>query len=242
LSTAESRGPRRKQGITAARRNDFRSLIRSRTVQALLLGTAAVQVAVGATGGTHDKHGRLRRGVVQQAVQEGVALKMAANVVQVPQRIAQAAAPAKDTSPALALAQKYRAMGYELSDELAVEIYDAAVETELDPELAFGLVRTESEFKDYATSRVGAIGLTQLMLPTANWFKKGITEIELRESATNLRIGFRYLGELIDRYHGDVELALTAYNRGTGTVDRVLARGGDPDNGYAGKVLGRDTE
>lgn len=219
-------------------RNDFRSLVRSRAVQALLLGTAAVQAAVGFTGGAHDAKGHLRRGIVQNAVREGVALRMAPNVVSAPARLA-VASGAVESAPAQALANRYRAEGYQIPDKLATEIYTAAVENELPPELAFGLVRTESEFKDYATSHVGAIGLTQLMLPTANWFKKGVTEDELRDSETNLRIGFRYLGELIDRYHGDVELALTAYNRGTGTVDRVLAKGGDPDNGYAGKVLGR---
>ncbi|MBB6070585.1 lytic transglycosylase domain-containing protein [Longimicrobium terrae] len=240
VSNNESRNKPVKPGATELR-NDFRSLIRSRAVQALLLGTAAVQAAVGFTGGAHDNDGKLHRGVLQNAVREGVALRLAPNVVSAPARLA-AATGAADGSPALALADEYRAQGYQIPDELASKIYTAAVENELPPELAFGLVRTESEFKDYATSHVGAIGLTQLMLPTAKWFKKGVTEDDLRDSDTNLRIGFRYLGELIDRYHGDVELALTAYNRGTGTVDRVLAKGGDPDNGYAGKVLGRGTE
>jgi soluble lytic murein transglycosylase len=112
------------------------------------------------------------------------------------------------------------------------------VENRIDPRVAFGLVKTESEFKDRATSRVGAIGLTQLMVPTARWFKKGATEADLRDSRTNLRIGFRYLSELRTRYKGDLELALLAYNRGSGTVDRVLERGGDPNNGYVEKVLG----
>ncbi|MBB4636479.1 soluble lytic murein transglycosylase-like protein [Longimicrobium terrae] len=241
MSMDESRGPRRVTNRHAARPNDLRSILRSRGVQALLLGTLAVQSGAVLTGGMHDSRGKVRRGVVGQAVRDGVAVKMAANVVRAPLALVETVAPGKD-APAFALADKYRAMGYEISDGLAREIYAAAIDARIDPELAFGLVRTESEFKDYATSRVGAIGLTQLMLPTANWFKKGITEIELRESGTNLRIGFRYLRELIDRYEGDVELALTAYNRGTGTVDRVLKKGGNPDNGYAAKVLGRETQ
>ena len=142
-----------------------------------------------------------------------------------------------DEGRALALAAQYRERGYGVSDALARQIYQAAVRNGIDPKVAFGLVRTESEFKDYATSHVGAVGLTQLMVPTARWFKREVTVADLRDSETNLEIGFRYLNELIDRYEGDVELALTAYNRGTGTVDRVLARGGDPDNGYARKVL-----
>ncbi|HEX2210560.1 MAG TPA: lytic transglycosylase domain-containing protein [Longimicrobium sp.] len=228
----ESRSPRGAQP-RAALKNDFRSLVRSRPVQALLLGCAVLQgVATAKGAGPLGDDGKPRRGVVQQAVKDAVAMDVAPVVVRAPQRVAQARQIEADR-----LADKYRARGYDISDKLAQLIYTAAVENEIEPEIAFGLVRTESEFKDYATSRVGAIGLTQLMLPTARWFKRDATESDLRDSETNLRIGFRYLNELIDRYDGDVQLALTAYNRGTGTVDRVLKRGGNPDNGYARKVL-----
>jgi len=236
LSEYESRpGPRVKD--REPRGNDFRSLIRSRAVQAMLLATAAVQVGVVATGGLDTKDGRERRSLVRTAIKEGVALKLPAVVVKSPTPTLLAGSD--EPATAQSLAAVYRRKGFTISDKLAEQIYAAAVKNEIDPRIAFGLVRTESEFKDYATSHVGAIGLTQLMIPTARWFKKGVTEDQLRDSATNLEIGFRYLKELIDRYHGDVELALTAYNRGTGTVDRVLKRGGDPDNGYAGKVLNR---
>jgi soluble lytic murein transglycosylase-like protein len=86
---------------------------------------------------------------------------------------------------------------------------------------------------------VGAIGLTQLMPATAKWFHRGVTRSDLRNPDVNLSIGFRYLHELIDKYDGNTDLALTAYNRGPGTVDRVLKRGGNPDNGYAAMVMGR---
>ena len=59
------------------------------------------------------------------------------------------------------------------------------------------------------------------------------------EPKTNLRVGFRYLRRLIRDFDGDVRLALLAYNRGEGTVSRLLRRGRDPENGYSGKVLGR---
>lgn len=225
----ENRSPRRVARRAAPLRSDFRSIVRSRPVQALLLSVAVAQGVVTATGtGPLGDDGKPRHGVVQNAVREGVAMHLAPVVVQ---------AKARTQETAVALAAEYRSRGYDLSDELAAKIFEAAVRNEIDPDLAFGLVRTESEFKDYATSHVGAVGLTQLMVPTARWFKKGATVADLRDSDTNLEIGFRYLNELIDRYEGDVELALTAYNRGTGTVDRVLKRGGDPDNGYAGKVL-----
>jgi soluble lytic murein transglycosylase-like protein len=230
----ESRSPRVTR--SAPLRNDFRSLVRSRPVQGLLLGCAVLQGVATATGtGPLGEDGKPRRGVVQSAVKSAVAIDVAPVVVRAPQRMANAAAAAE----ADRLADKYRAKGYQVPRSLAQLIYTTAVENEIEPEIAFGLVRTESEFKDYATSHVGAIGLTQLMLPTARWFKRDATENDLRDSETNLEIGFRYLGELIDRYDGNVNLALTAYNRGTGTVDRVLERGGNPDNGYARKVLGR---
>ncbi|HEX2189268.1 MAG TPA: lytic transglycosylase domain-containing protein [Longimicrobiaceae bacterium] len=130
---------------------------------------------------------------------------------------------------------QYGEMG--LDRELAEDIYDIALEHDIDPDVAFGLVRTESEFKNYATSHVGALGLTQLMPKTADWLEPGTREADLRNPETNLKIGFRYLRQLIDKYEGDQKLALLAYNRGPGTVDRVLKRGGDPDNGYAEAVF-----
>ncbi|MBW3570818.1 MAG: lytic transglycosylase domain-containing protein [Gemmatimonadetes bacterium] len=227
----ESRSPRA-VSRNVPLRNDFRSLVRSRPVQAVLLGCAVLQGVSTATGsGPLGEDGKPRRWILQTAVRSGVSMEVAPVIVAAPERMAHATPDQ--------LAEKYRARGYSVSDKLAHLIYTTAVKNEIEPEIAFGLVRTESEFKDYATSRVGAIGLTQLMLPTARWFKRDATENDLRDSETNLEIGFRYLNELIDRYDGDLHLALTAYNRGTGTVDRVLQSGGDPDNGYARKVMER---
>jgi soluble lytic murein transglycosylase-like protein len=231
LYSNASRSPRRVTRRATPLRNDFRSLARSRPIQALLLSVAIAQgVATASGAGPLGEDGKPRHGVMGSAVKGAVALNLAPVVAK---------APLRGEARALALATEYRAKGYMVSDKLARQIYSAAVRNKIDPHIAFGLVRTESEFKNHATSHVGAVGLTQLMVPTARWFKRGVTVAELRDSETNLEIGFRYLNELIVRYDGDVEMALTAYNRGTGTVDRVLQRGGNPDNGYAGKVLGR---
>lgn len=126
---------------------------------------------------------------------------------------------------------------YGISRELAEDIYDAARAERIDPRLAYGLVNTESAFKLRAVSSVGARGLTQVMPRTARWLVPGTTAEDLFDPHTNLRIGFRYLRYLLDKYDGNRRLALLAYNRGPGIVDRILARGGDPDNGYADKVL-----
>ena len=128
---------------------------------------------------------------------------------------------------------------YGISIELADAIERAARAEKLDTELAFRLVRVESEFRLRARSHVGALGLTQLMPATAAELQPGITREQIVDRDTNLRLGFRYLKYLIAVYDGDQEEALTAYNRGPGTVARIRRKGGDPSNGYADLVLGR---
>lgn len=218
-------------------RNDTRSLLRSRVVQLMLVGAAAVQglaVAEGRSGHQAQPH----------TLSEATVASNLAPVVAKPFRAAIRVArpkPAGESklAAAEALAEKYRRGGFTVSSRLARQIHEAAVDNGIEPEIAFGLVKTESGFKNSATSYVGAVGLTQLMPATARWIKPGVTVGELRNSETNLRIGFRYLRDLLRKYDGDTELALLAYNRGPGTVDRVLRRGGDPDNGYADMVMGR---
>ncbi|MGH7476073.1 MAG: lytic transglycosylase domain-containing protein [Longimicrobiales bacterium] len=124
---------------------------------------------------------------------------------------------------------------YDITADLASDIYDIAVEEDIEPDLAYGLVKTESTFRERVTSYAGARGLTQVLPSTANWLMG--RQVDLFDRQDNLRTGFRYLKKLIADYNGDVRLALLAYNRGPGTVDRILRRGGNPDNGYARKVL-----
>ena len=125
-----------------------------------------------------------------------------------------------------------------IEEDLATDIYDIAKEEGVDAKVAYGLVRTESTFNERAVSHVGARGLTQVMPRTAKWLVPGTTAQDLFNRKTNLRLGFSYLTQLTEKYSGDLKLALLAYNRGPGTVDKVLKRGGNPDNGYAAKVLG----
>ena len=127
---------------------------------------------------------------------------------------------------------------FDIDRALAESIHDIAEQENIDVEVAYGLVRTESTFRPRAVSYAGARGLTQVLPSTARWMMPEIKQAsQLFQPETNLRVGFRYLRYLIDKYEGDTELALLAYNRGPGTVDRILDRGGDPDNGYATKVL-----
>ena len=127
---------------------------------------------------------------------------------------------------------------YDIDSKLAENIYEIAQQEGIEPKLAFGLVKTESSFRTRAVSGVGARGLTQVMPRTARWLKPGTKTDDLYDQRTNLKLGFKYLNQLIDKYNGNVRHALLAYNRGPGTVDRILKRGGNPNNGYADKVLG----
>jgi hypothetical protein len=115
---------------------------------------------------------------------------------------------------------------------MASHILDASMAEGIDPELAFRLVKLESDFNPRATSSVGALGLTQVMLPTARYYQRNLTREQLYEPQTNLRIGFRYLRGLIDQYHGNAKLALLVYNRGEVAVNNALHAGLDPSNGY----------
>lgn len=216
-------------------RADTRTLLGSRLVQGMLVVAAGLGVASG-VGRAHAPAETASRAPVSAAVKSALAANLPAAVVSAPESALKRSS-AGSAAEARAIARAYNDKGYRVSEKLAQEIHAAAVANEIDPELAFGLVKVESSFRNAATSHVGAVGLTQLMPSTARWLQPGVTTRQLRDPQTNLRIGFRYLNDLIEKYDGDTRLALLAYNRGPGTVDRVLRRGGNPDNGYADAVM-----
>jgi soluble lytic murein transglycosylase-like protein len=126
---------------------------------------------------------------------------------------------------------------YRIPADLAASIYDIAVSEGIDPKVAYSLVNVESEFFSKAVSPVGALGLTQVMPATGRILQPGLQRADLFDPETNLRLGFRYLREMIARYDGDLDLALHAYNRGPTIVDRIIRNGGDPANGYADAIM-----
>jgi soluble lytic murein transglycosylase-like protein len=126
---------------------------------------------------------------------------------------------------------------YQIPADLAASIYDIALSEGIDPALGYQLVKIESNFKAGARSSMGAIGYTQVQLATARFYQPGVTEKALTERELNLRIGFRFLNDLLGRFNRDTHLALLAYNRGPAKVSDILAQGGDPTNGYSAAVL-----
>ncbi|HUE77846.1 MAG TPA: lytic transglycosylase domain-containing protein [Longimicrobiales bacterium] len=128
---------------------------------------------------------------------------------------------------------------YDIPADLATAINDIALAEGIAPTLAFGLVQVESGFYRRAVSPVGAMGYAQLMPATAFEMDPTLEHADLFDRDTNLRLGFRYLRQMLDKYNGDLQLALLAYNRGPGTVDSIRRVGGDPSNGYARAVMAR---
>jgi soluble lytic murein transglycosylase-like protein len=126
---------------------------------------------------------------------------------------------------------------YHIPAPLAAKIYDHALAEQIAPDLGFRLVRVESEFAVNARSKAPAIGLTQLMVETASHYQAGVVENDLYAPDLNLQIGFRYLRDLMRDFHGDVTVALEAYNRGPVPVALARANGETVSGVYSRAVL-----
>ena len=105
----------------------------------------------------------------------------------------------------------------------------AANEQSIDYELLQAVIATESGFDSTAVSPKGAVGLMQIMPATAQRYgvaadPRTPLEKKLADPRTNIRIGARYLRDLMALFPGQLELALAAYNAGEGAVQRAGGR------------------
>lgn len=115
------------------------------------------------------------------------------------------------------------------------KIQELAGRFDLSPSLLEALVWQESRWRENAVSHAGARGLAQLMPGTARYLG-----VDPDDPMQNLEGGARYLREQLDRFDGDLEKALAAYNAGPG---RVIRAGGIPNiretKQYVAAIMGR---
>jgi soluble lytic murein transglycosylase len=127
--------------------------------------------------------------------------------------------------------------------ELAGVIYREAMAAGVDPLMVAAIVAKESSFRATVVSRSGAVGLMQLRPFVAQEVAERI-DLEwsgtttLRHPKSNLRLGIRYYSELVERFDGDVHLALVAYNRGPTRLSRQIRSGATITSRYADRILG----
>jgi len=105
-----------------------------------------------------------------------------------------------------------------------------SVQNGLEPYLVASLIRQESEFNPLAVSRANAVGLMQLLPKTGKHVArqirlKGYRASQLYSPTVNLQLGTRYFKSMVDKYGGQLEYALAAYNAGTDRVDDWRGQG-----------------
>lgn len=127
---------------------------------------------------------------------------------------------------------------YSITGDLAAQIYDIAVAEGIPAAIGFQLVKVESQFQNTAQSTASAIGLTQLRLGTARAYDATVNPSDLMNPTVNLRLGFRYLKDLMERFDNNVALALEAYNKGPTFVAAEQDQGRDVEGRYSKAVIG----
>jgi soluble lytic murein transglycosylase-like protein len=115
------------------------------------------------------------------------------------------------------------------AQEMVFMLRRAAEVNDIEEKMLIAVMEKESRFNANAVSRSGAIGLMQFMPQTAAGL--GLSVEQLYDPKTSIDYGAAYISRNIERFGGDVNLALTAYNQGSGSVSR-----GSYSRAYANKV------
>lgn len=117
------------------------------------------------------------------------------------------------------LARKAPALGLTVRQQLAGALIEESHAAKLDPFMVLAVMRVESEFDEDALSFRGARGLMQVRPSTLAFLARQqglrlpLAEIE-HDPVLSTRLAIRYLGRLVQSFHGDIDRALMAYNAG----------------------------
>ncbi|MGB2123497.1 MAG: lytic transglycosylase domain-containing protein, partial [Candidatus Puniceispirillaceae bacterium] len=93
-------------------------------------------------------------------------------------------------------------------------VNEARKTTHVTPSVALAVAKIESGFRPHVVSSAGAIGVMQIM-PRTGRDVFGLNRTELFDPAVNIRAGVTFLNQLIERYDGRIDLALSHYNGGS---------------------------
>jgi soluble lytic murein transglycosylase-like protein len=154
----------------------------------------------------------------RNAIQEALAKQRAAAAIQREAVRKQAEMAAQWRAPAISATDAPEAECSPIADVELTRMIDAAAQTHsVQPKLLRAVMEQESGFRPCAVSPKGAQGLMQLMPDTAG-------ELGLEDPfdpKQNIDAGAQFLKQLLDKYKGDLPLALGAYNAGPTTVDQT---------------------
>jgi len=154
---------------------------------------------------------------IADQVTSGIAGGVTGAVQDVATTVASAPATVADApSQIVAAADQVREQFFRKQIPFGGIIYSEARKNDLPPELVAAVVHTESSFVPTARSNRGAVGLMQLAPRTGRWLGAD----NLSDPAQNIQAGAKYLRYLTDRFGGDQQKAIAAYNAGEGNVRR----------------------
>ncbi|WP_414654108.1 lytic transglycosylase domain-containing protein [Hyalangium sp.] len=182
----------------------------------------------------------LSSGCAKLPLLAGLALVVSARIIPVlsepaPTPVVSGVALAEPTSHDAALidavlAKRAPDLGLTLRRQLGQAIAEEARKSNYDPLLILALIDVESDFEEEAISMKGARGLMQIKPSTLHFLagKEGLRlsrEEVAADPALCVRLGIRYLRNLQDRFAGDLEFALMAYNAGPTRIRKAIKEG-----------------
>jgi soluble lytic murein transglycosylase-like protein len=161
--------------------------------------------------------GRMLKAALQKAPQAGrQAAKFAQQVKPAAQSPKPAQTPQTAAQPERSLAPDAHAQSEPAGQQLYAPLIQAAAKRHnLDPNLVKAVVTAESDFNPMVVSKAGAMGLMQLMPGTA----KDLGVDDPFDPAQNVDGGAKYLAQMLERFDGDQNKALAAYNWGPSNVE-----------------------